>query len=248
MLNFSVANFRYEPYPLGVIRPALDQSLYQELVANFPPLELFGKIPQYDYKFSLSEKFNGDQYARFIEQNAPWKRFHTWLKSKDFIHETINCLKANEVDLDLDRCFDSRLRRAIKLLAERRPIILPPKLRSRFEFSVLKADGGEVPPHTDTPKKFITLVLSMIGEHDWSPTYGGGLDINTVNDKKFAFNWTNKMVPWECIRIVDTVPFVPNQCVVFVKTFNSLHSVRKMTQTGSKALRKSVTIVIEKDR
>jgi hypothetical protein len=29
--------------------------------------------------------------------------------------------------------------------------------------------------------------------------------------------------------------------------FNSLHSVRKMTQHGSSTLRKTVTIVIEKD-
>jgi hypothetical protein len=42
------------------------------------------------------------------------------------------------------------------------------------------------------------------------------------------------------------VPFVPNQCTVFVKTHNSLHSVREMTQKGSRALRKSVTIVIER--
>jgi hypothetical protein len=35
--------------------------------------------------------------------------------------------------------------------------------------------------------------------------------------------------------------------MIFVKTFNSLHSVRKMTQHGSSALRKTVTIVIEKD-
>ena len=39
--------------------------------------------------------------------------------------------------------------------------------------------------------------------------------------------------------------FLPNQRMMFVKTFNSLHSVRKMTQHGPSALGKTVTIVIE---
>jgi hypothetical protein len=43
------------------------------------------------------------------------------------------------------------------------------------------------------------------------------------------------------------IPFLPNQRVIFVKTFKSLHSVRKMTQHGPSALRKTATIVIEKD-
>jgi hypothetical protein len=57
----------------------------------------------------------------------------------------------------------------------------------------------------------------------------------------------NRIVPWDKVEVVDTIPFLPNQCMIFVKTFNLLQSVRKMTQRGSSALRKSVTIVIEKD-
>jgi hypothetical protein len=44
----------------------------------------------------------------------------------------------------------------------------------------------------------------------------------------------------------STWPFLPNQRMMFVKTFKWLHSVRKVTQHGSSALRKTVTIVIEK--
>jgi len=75
----------------------------------------------------------------------------------------------------------------------------------------------------------------------------GGLQINRATDNAYAFNWSNRIVPWDKVEVVDTIPFLPNQCMIFVKTFNSLHSVRKMTQHGSSALRKTVTIVIEKD-
>ena len=45
--------------------------------------------------------------------------------------------------------------------------------------------------------------------------------------------------------ILHTYEFRPNQAVVFVKTFNSWHSVRPMSAHGSKLLRKTLTINIE---
>ncbi|MGN6720494.1 MAG: hypothetical protein ACTHLX_24275 [Candidatus Binatia bacterium] len=112
---------------------------------------------------------------------------------------------------------------------------------------MFKADGGEVAPHTDTPKKIITLVLSMIREGEWDTRFGGALQINRATDNAYAFNLNNRIVPWDKVEVVDIISFVPNQCIIFVKTFNSLHSVRKMTQHDSSALRKTVTITIQKD-
>lgn len=250
MLNYSAADVRYEPYPLVVLRPALDAQTYNELCDNFPATSLFGTIPNYDYKLSLSEKFNPENYHKFIQENKPWSRFHAWLKSDDFIRATVQFLKQSNIDLDLDQCFEpssKRVSRAFGAIARGELPAKQLKLRSRFEFSVLKADGGEVAPHTDTPKKIITLVQTMIKDGEWSPAFGGGLDVNRATDNKYAFNWKNKMVPWDKIEVLDTIPFVPNQCTIFVKTFNSLHSVRKMKEKGSDALRKTVTIVIERE-
>jgi hypothetical protein len=250
MLQLDNAEMRYRPYPLAVIRPALAPAHYDELSAAFPAVETFGRIPKYDWKLSLSEKFNPDVYHRFIATNRPWNRFHAYVKSDAFIREVAGFLKSRNVDLELDDHWQptgKRLARAISSIARGRFPSDPGRLSTRFEFSVLKADGGEVAPHTDSTSKIITLVLSMIRDGEWDPSFGGGLDINEAIDDEYAFNWKNRGVPWDKIRLVDTVPFVPNQCMIFVKTFNSLHSVRKMIETGSKAYRKSVTIVIERD-
>jgi len=250
MLNFSASDVRYEPYPLAVLRPAMDPGLYDELSATFPDTSLFGTIPKYDYKLSLSEKFEPANYTKFIGSQPAWNRFHSWIKSDAFIRDTVSFLKSNQIDLGLDDALaglSGRLKQAASQITQWKLPRPAPKLRSRFEFSVLRADGGEVAPHTDTPKKIITLVLSMVRDGEWDPKFGGGLDVNRATDRAYAFNWKNRIVPWEKIEIIDTVNFVPNQCVVFVKTFNSLHSVRKMNQKGSKALRKTVTIVIEHD-
>lgn len=247
MLSFTPSDVRYEPYPLVVMRPAMDHTLYDELCRTFPTPDLFEVVPKYDYKLSLSEKFAAKNYHRFLARNAAWSRFYSWIKSDDFIKQTAACLKAQHIDLNLDRYFGTVAARVIGGMKRGRLPGLYPRLRSRFEFSVLKADGGEVAPHTDTPKKIITLVVSMIREGEWDAHFGGGLQINRATDPAFAFNWTNQIVPWDKVDTIDTIPFVPNQCIMFVKTFNSLHSVRRMTQHGSAALRKTVTIVIEKD-
>src|SRR5262245_39440955 len=250
MLNYSAADARYEPYPLVVLRPSLDTKTYDELCDNFPDISLFGPIRGYEYKLSLSEKFAADNYHRFIRENRPWNRFHAWLKSDEFILKTVEFLKRMNIDLDIDKCLEptsKRMGRALGEIGHGRFPSTSPRLRSRFEFSVLKADGGEVAPHTDTPKKIVTLVLSMTRGEEWDTRIGGGLQINRATDAAYAFNWGNRIVPWEKVEVVDTIPFLPNQCIVFVKTFNSLHSVRKMTQKGSTALRKTVTVVIEKD-
>ena len=248
MLNFNAAEMRYEPYPLVVLRPSLDAKTYNELCDNFPDISLFGPIRGYDYKLSLSEKFATENYHKFIKENKPWNKFHAWLKSDEFIQSTVAFLKQRNIDLDIDECFEptsKRIGRALTAISRGRLPSKSPRLRSRFEFSVLKADGGEVAPHTDTPKKIITLVQTMIKDGEWDPAIGGGLDVNRATDSNYSFNWKNKMVPWDKIEVLDTIPFVPNQCTVFVKTFNSLHSVRKMKENGSNALRKTVTIVIE---
>ena len=48
------------------------------------------------------------------------------------------------------------------------------------------------------------------------------------------------------VEPVASFPFVPNQCIIFVKTFNSLHCVRPMQAEDSSAMRRTLTINIEK--
>ena len=47
------------------------------------------------------------------------------------------------------------------------------------------------------------------------------------------------------VVVLDTFAFEPNQAVIFVKTFNSLHSVRPMTAPDRERMRRSLTINIE---
>jgi hypothetical protein len=250
MLNYNKVEMRYEPYPLAVLRPALEPGHYNRLADSFPDESLFGTLPKFPYKLSLSEKWAPDNYARFLRENREWNGFHSWVKSDDFMRKTVDFLKDNYVELPLSEAFETSSQKMKRFFKSLKRGHLPSRglrLRSRFEFSSLRADGGRVEPHTDAARKVITLVLSMIKDGEWDIAFGGGLDVNRAKDSRYEYNWQNKMVPWAQAEVVDTIPFVPNQCTVFVKTHNSLHSVREMTQKGSKALRKSVTVVIERE-
>jgi hypothetical protein len=120
-----------------------------------------------------------------------------------------------------------------------------PWLTARFEFSALPADGGCVTPHTDNPDKIVTMVVSMAEEGEWDPAWGGGTDVNRHKAPARSFNRMNHKADFAEMEILETFPFEPNQGVLFVKTFNSWHSVRPMTGSGSKAMRRTLTVNIE---
>jgi hypothetical protein len=246
LFSYDHLQFRYEPFPIGVAKPALAEDLYRELVDRYPPRELFAYLPKVGHKYSLSEKYNGNAYREFIRSSGPWRELHAWIKSDRFIPVVMDALKAHHIDLGQKPL--SGAKRALKAVrnvarARRRP--LPPRLSTRFEFSMLPADGGYIMPHSDSPSKIVTLIVSMAREGEWRPAFGGGTDVNRPKDMRLAFNRMNVQADFEEMEVLDTFEFTPNQVVVFVKTFNSWHSVRPMTGTGSPLMRKTLTINIE---
>jgi hypothetical protein len=246
LFSYDQLQFRYEPFPIGIAKPAIADDLYRELVDSYPPQELFAYLPKVGHKYSLSEKYNGEAYARFIKSSAVWRELHAWIKSDDFIPAVMDALKAQHIDLGQKHL--SGAKRALKTmrnLARGRSRPLPPRLGTRFEFSMLPAAGGYIMPHTDSPSKIVTLIVSMAGETEWNPAFGGGTDVNRPKDVRLAFNRMNAQAAFEEMEVLDTFEFTPNQVVVFVKTFNSWHSVRPMTGAGSALMRKTLTINIE---
>jgi hypothetical protein len=241
---------RYEPFPIGLAKPLMEPGLYQELLANYPPLEKFAYHPKVGHKYTLSEKSNPGQYHDIV-RNAPiWRRFHRWIKSDAFVVGVMDALRERSVDLGYAGRMPTktRLRKFGRNLRRGRLDWGPNDLRARFEFSMLPADGGSVIPHSDSLEKVVTLVVSMAMEGEWKSTYGGGTDVNRHKDPTRSFNLLNRRAEFDEMEIIDSYPFEPNQAVIFVKTYNSWHSVRPMQGAGSKAMRRTLTINIEEDR
>ena len=250
---FSLDNvdFDYRPYPIGLATPVMKPAAYREFVAAFPPMDLFigyGETGAPGVKFTLSEKENPENYTSFVRAHPLWREFRRWVKSDDFIFYVLGALRDHHIDVGYDKYKKRQpyIRRTLRELSHGRLNLSTPGLTTRFEFSALPADGGFLPPHTDAPSKIITLVFSMAGEdEDWDPAWGGELDVNVPKDERLSYNYHNKLADFADMDVAKSFAYRPNQCVVFVKTHDSWHSIRPMAGHGVSALRKTMTIVIE---
>jgi len=243
--NYDHLEFRYEPYPIGLAKPLIEPGLYREMLAGYPDREWFMYLEKLGHKYSLSEHFNPKTFRKFLGANPLWNDFNRWIKSRDFTRGVINALAERSLDVGYNPDITVLNQWRKRLTHRGRLNCSASRLISRFEFSMLPADGGNIKPHTDSPSKIITLVVSMVDEGEWDPAFGGGTDVNQAKDVRRNFNQTNDQGRFEDMDVIDTFEFTPNQAVIFIRTFNSWHSVRPMTGKGSDAMRKTLTINIE---
>jgi hypothetical protein len=247
MIQLNRMNFDYVPFPIGVLDNAVEKEKYEKLVDAFPAPELFQFKKELGNKYSLSELNNRENYFKFVKGNPIWTDFYEYVKSPKFIESVIKTLRDNNLKLGLEACEikqktvgqnDSILTKIADRLSGK------PYLSSRFEFSMLNADGGYLLPHTDSPTKVITLVQTIVKPGEWDRSYGGGTAINKPLDDKKYFNFLNEQLKFEEVSTLKTVEFEANQCMLFIKTFNSFHSVATVKGPKDK-LRRTLTINIE---
>ena len=247
--TYDHVEFRYDPFPIALAKPIMEPGLYGQFVDNFPPLEIFENFEELGKKgrkYTLSEKENKKAYLNFVQSVPLWRDFHAWIKSNAFAYGVLEMLKEHEIDLGYRYVPPARrFSRLVNNLVRGRPSPRHVPLKARFEFSALPADGGHVVPHTDAPTKIVTMVLSILGEGEWDPSLGGGTDVNQPKAERRRFNYVNRLAGFEDMEVLHTYEFTPNQAVIFVKTFNSWHSVRPMTGAASHPLRRTLTITIE---
>ncbi len=243
MIQLNKTVFDYTPFPIGVLSEAIAPDQYEKFVDSFPPPELFQFKQSLGNKYSLSEINNPDQYHSFVKSSPLWTSFHQYIKSPDFVKAVLTLLRDNNLKLGLENTpvkqkDDGGISGLLGKLGK------TPYISTRFEFSMLKGDGGYLLPHTDSPSKVITLVLTICKKNEWNLSYGGGTDINEPLDKKKYFNYLNEQLKFEEVKVLKTVEFEPNQIMLFIKTFNSLHSVSPI-KAPANTLRRTLTINIE---
>lgn len=248
-LDFSKLAMRFDPFPIGIAAPALDAALYREMVESFPSADLFEEhrsLGKPGAKLTLSEKSNPDRYHAFVRNTPVWRSFHRQIKSEAFPYAVLDVLRGHRVNLGYERV--SWLHRAFKVVRNRSfdYLVRNPRLRTRFEFSILRGDGGHLPPHTDAPSKVATLIVSMARPGEWNPAHGGGTDILEPRDVAHAYNEVNESADFDEMQVVHTYPFEPNQVIVFVKTYDSWHSVAPILAGDPNVLRRTLTINIER--
>jgi hypothetical protein len=244
---FSLENalFDYEPYPICYSTDVFAPGDYEALVSSYPDISLFAHMPKLGDKYSLSERNNASNYHAFIKANPAWSRIHGYLKSEKFIDDTLAFLRRKNIDLDLgDFAFVSGARKKRRGLMSR--LAGRTEIGARFEFSAMGGQGGHIRPHTDEQRKIITLVLSMSRPQEWSEAWGGGTQVCLPKDRSRIYNWANRYMEFEEVDVQKSFPFTPNQCILFIKTYNSWHQVAPINAPVGAPLRKTLTVNIER--
>jgi hypothetical protein len=251
---FDNASFIYDPYPIGISTNVLPEDYYSRLIEEWPPTDLFMFKEELGKKYSLSQVNNPDGYHEFIKASPSWQQFYRYIKSPEFVYEVIELFHCHNINLGLPRIrvdhihhlsnWKEHLKETLRRL--KRFGTQGTTLSARFEFSMLPANKGCIKPHTDAPQKIITLVLSIVRAVEWDPAFDGGTVVLRPTDISQNYNYINKQLEFHEVETVTSFPFQPNQCVLFVKTFNSLHAVHPMTGENSDAMRKTITINIER--
>lgn len=243
----------YVPFPIGVSRGVFPDDLYAELNANYPPAEIFRRtVRGKDDRYTLNDMQQRDRFLDWVNNHHCWREFYRWIRDPAFTESVFDALAKKGVDLGINANEPSvyaQVRQAVgDVVKRRRTPRLPRFIHTRFDFAMLPGQGGYFKPHTDATNTLVTLVVTMIEPGSWNPAWGGELEICKPKDPTKIFNWANRYTEFEAVEPLHKFSFVPNQCMFFIKTYDSWHCIRPMTAPPeANALRRTVTIVIERD-
>lgn len=222
MFNWENVSVRHEPFTVFYLRDLLRPPFYRELAETFPVISDFRYRESLGNKYLLTES-EGESYFDFVKANPPWQKFYAEIKSINFREQVLTFLRAH-------------------MGQEIQGGDSADRFVSRFEFSALPTNGGSQRPHTDSPRKAVTLVLSLMKEGEWGCDWGGGTSICTPKDSSLRSNYSNQYLDFDEVEVIDTFPFVANACVMFVKTAESWHCVTPINLQCDTPIRKTVAI------
>lgn len=153
------------------------------------------------FSYDVGEKFNLNEshplFRQFLALSPPWAEFYRWVKTADFVETVRGVLPFDDLVTG-----------------------------TKFEFSMLPANGGHLLPHPDSHVKTVTLVYYFVPP-DWDSSWGGNFDIYHHLYTPSA-DFTAKRPNWDEVETLASIPYRPNRCAIMKRTNNSLHGVRPL--------------------
>ncbi|MBT7557776.1 hypothetical protein HN615_12745 [Candidatus Woesearchaeota archaeon] len=237
-----------KPFFLYEIKDFLNEKYYKELYEAFPSVELFDNPnPDKGYKKALDgrSKIIND----FLLSSSIWGEFTDTINT----HETSLLLKELFHDnLPKRELFkDREWFTEINYYSKKSAHVEAPKnvnlIRYSFEFSHLE-NGAYIPPHTDSETKLITMIMYFPDPcFDWSDKHNGTYFYRPKDPKCALSSWESIHLEGDRLAQFRTryetlyhAKFEPNKLLVFLKSDESWHEVKKIT--GLKTTRKAFIV------
>lgn len=206
-------------FNLLLIDNYLNRDIYEELRNNFPTIDELEQINKnlYSLKFSSLEQSN--LARKFLNKNKLWKNFIDLFDNVIFFNDLKKIYKLNNYYYCKE---NSPIKKNLKLSFLNRKINFFKEAYFEFTFNQLKFGDGK--PHTDVPKKILSIVFFFPSDN-WKQSYGGNVKILKPIDKNLENNWLNKVYPFENFKELQTINYEPNRLYCFKKSKNSYHGI-----------------------
>ena len=221
------------PFCSFVIDDFLPRPLYEALDASFPDdPERFRANSE--GKLGLRSSEAPSAFDALCREHREWRELIGALSHDDFV-------------LDVRRALVPALVRARGIAGhkrwlndtDRRVSNVPPRywlfepVRATFQLSRMPA-GAEVLPHTDAPRKLVSLVL-YFSDPDWRPEWGGATEFFAAPPGLAA--GATERVAFDRLEPLRRADFRPNRLVGFVRSPDSWHGVRPLACPTGRARR-----------
>jgi hypothetical protein len=200
------------PYPHCYIRDVFPTEFYAELQRNLPdpdamiPIERVRPVRGYKERFVL--EFKPEQLAVLPE---PKRRFWSSLG------QSMVAGQFGQLALQKFAPFiEARFKDARNMQYSSEAML------------VQDVTDYELGPHTDTPKKVITMLFYLPNDESLAHL---GTSIYVPKDRNFRCPGTTHH-PFEAFERMTTMPFLPNSLFVFVKGDTSFHGVETVGDPG----------------
>jgi FkbM family methyltransferase len=206
-----------EPYPYVVIDDFFPASYYQELLQNFPtedqmiPLGETGRVSVGAYMQRFTTIFENNYFELLNqEQKRFWLNLSSWLYSDEFVLTSIRKFLpwcSNQMARAQDARGSFKVRSDALIVND----------KSQYQIG----------PHTDAPHRLISFLFYLPNDESLSHL---GTSIYQHRDSDFEC-FGGPHYPFENFEKRQTIEFLPNRLLMFVRTNKSFHGVEEIKDT-----------------
>ena len=226
LLSRRLGEVRTQPFCYFQIDDYLPDLLYRSLRDSFPDGSTYESDGSGKLGFRSSDE--PDDFERFCERHPNWQRLLDFFRSDAFV---LDVRRALSPSLVAARNWKGRRRWRNCSEAEtptsRLRYLLEEPVRTTFQISQLP-NGAEVVPHTDAPRKLVSLML-YFRDDEWEDAFGGGTVFFEPRDAERARDWNpTDRIPFSELEEIGSCGFARNRLAGFVRSQNSYHGVRRI--------------------
>lgn len=244
LLSSRLARLSLDPFCFFSVDDYLPPDLYESLRASYPGGSEYSSNPE--GKLGFRSSVDPEGLSRFCAAHPGWGRLFEFFRSDAFLE-------------DLRTTLAEPLRRARRGWPGRRPWYngntrpipnnwlryqVQEPVTTTFEFSQLARDAV-VAPHSDAPRKLVTLLL-YFRDSEWQDAWGGGTEYYAPLDPERARSWAaTDRIPFEEFKSIGSTGYAANRLAGFVRSANSYHGVPPVTAPAGSS-RKALMINVKR--